>query len=43
MIDKQEVIVVEDDEGNAPRRRQQKIREDLIKEHNEQNEQTKED
>ena len=37
MSDEQEItVIVEDDEGNAPRRKQQKIREDLIKEHKEQ-------
>lgn len=38
MTDEQEVIVVEDDEGNAPYRKQQKIREDLIKEQKEEEE-----
>lgn len=38
MSEENEVIEVVDDEGNAPLRKQQKIREDLIKKHKEQTE-----
>lgn len=40
MNEENEVIEVVDDEGNAPQRKQKKIREELIKKHKEQNKET---